>query len=90
MKPDNAKPYSAVGNLDGNSTEKHKEGVMDTERGRVIQFPGTRERVSSKPPRQIQNIDGMKYYTDQQIKLLRRTVRDRSALDIDRNQVTSI
>jgi site-specific recombinase XerD len=90
MKPDNAKPYSAVGNLDGNSTEKHKEGVMDTERGRVIQFPGTRERVSSKPPRQIQNIDAIKYFSQQQIKLLRRTVRDQATLDIEKNQVTAV
>ncbi|MGA2227585.1 MAG: tyrosine-type recombinase/integrase [Syntrophobacteraceae bacterium] len=63
---------------------------MGNEAGRVIEFPGTRERVSPKAPRQIQNIDGVKYYTDQQIKLLRRTVRDQAALDLERSQVTAI
>ncbi len=63
---------------------------MDSEAGRVIQFPGTREKISQKATRQIQNIDGIKYYSEQQIKLLRRTVRDRAALDLDRNQVTAI
>src|SRR5208283_2713677 len=62
----------------------------DSETGRIIQFPGTREKVSLKAPRQIQNIDGIKYYSDQQIKLLRRTVRDRAALDIERGQITAI
>ncbi len=63
---------------------------MDSETGRIIRFPGTREKVSPKAPRQIQNVDGIKYYTDQQIKLLRRTVRDRAALEIERGQVTAI
>jgi site-specific recombinase XerD len=38
----------------------------------------------------LTNIDGMKYYSDQQIKLLRRTVRDQAALDLERGQVTAI
>jgi integrase/recombinase XerD len=63
---------------------------MDIEAGRVIQFPGTQEKVSPKAPRNIVNIDGVKYYSDQQIRLLRRTVRDRATLDIERNQVTAI
>ena len=63
---------------------------MDIETNRVIQFPGSRERVSPKAPRQIQNIDGVKYYSDQQIKLLRRTIRDQAALDIERGQVTAV
>ena len=63
---------------------------MDSESGRVIRFPGTQEKVSPKAPRQIQNVDGIKYYTDQQIKLLRRTARDQAALDIERGQVTAI
>ena len=63
---------------------------MDADTGRIIEFPVTRGRVSPKAPRQIQNIDGIKYYTDQQIKLLRRTVRDQAALDLERGQVTAI
>jgi len=63
---------------------------MGYEAGKVVQFPGTREKVSPKATRQIQNIDGEKYYADQQIKLFRRTVRDRAALDIERGQVTAV
>lgn len=63
---------------------------MDVDSGRVIQFPGTREKVSVKAIRQVTNIDGVKYYSDQQIKLIRRTVRDRASLDIERGQITAI
>lgn len=63
---------------------------MGYEAGKVVQFPGTREKASRDRSHKIQNIDGVKYYSDQQIKLLRRTVRDRAALDLDRNQVTAI
>jgi site-specific recombinase XerD len=63
---------------------------MDVDSGRIIRFPGTREVVNPKAIRQVTNIDGMKYYSDQQIRLLRRTVRDRAALDLERNQVTAI
>ncbi|MGO9378496.1 MAG: tyrosine-type recombinase/integrase [Dissulfurispiraceae bacterium] len=63
---------------------------MGTAAGKVVQFPGAGQKVSLKAPRQIQNIDGIKYYSDQQIKLLRRTVRDQAALDIERGQITAI
>ncbi|MGC8494617.1 MAG: tyrosine-type recombinase/integrase [Syntrophobacteraceae bacterium] len=63
---------------------------MGNEAGKVVQFPGTRERVSPKSTRQITNIDGVKYYGDQQIKLLRRTLRDRATLDVGRGQVTAV
>ncbi|MGA2937702.1 MAG: tyrosine-type recombinase/integrase [Syntrophobacteraceae bacterium] len=63
---------------------------MDVDSGRVIRFPGTPEGVKPKAIRQITNIDGMKYYTDQQIKLLRRTVRDSATLDLERGQLTAV
>jgi site-specific recombinase XerD len=63
---------------------------MDADTGRVIQFPGTRQMSSQDQSHKITNIDGMKYYSDQQIKLLRRTVRDQAALDLERGQVTAI
>lgn len=63
---------------------------MDIETGRVIQFPGTRQVSGRSQSRKIINVDGIKYYTEQQIKLLRRTVRDRAVLDLDRNQVTAV
>lgn len=63
---------------------------MGTEAGKVVQFPGTRQPSCQTASRNIVNIDGIKYYTEQQIKLLRRTVRDRAALDLERNQVTAV
>ncbi len=63
---------------------------MDADTGRIIQFPGTRQTSNRERSHKIQNIDGVKYYSDQQIKLLRRAVRDRAALDIERGQITAI
>jgi len=55
---------------------------MGNEAGKVVQFPGKRENVSPKTHCQIQNIDGIKYFNQQQIKLLRRTARDKAAVKI--------
>jgi integrase/recombinase XerD len=63
---------------------------MGNEAGKVVQFPGTRQASCQTASRNIVNIDGIKYYSDQQIKLLRRTVRDQAALDLDRGQVTAV
>ena len=38
----------------------------------------------------IRNVDGVKYYTEKQIKLLRRTVRDQAHLDMDKGKVTGV
>src|SRR5208283_2564726 len=63
---------------------------MGTESGRIIQFTAKREKVGQNVNRQIKNIDGIKYFSQLQIKLLRRTVRDQAALDTDRGQLTAI
>lgn len=63
---------------------------MEASSRRVINFPGTQQSTRPEPTRQVTNIDGIKYYTEQQVKLLRRTVRDRAVLDLDRNQVTAV
>ncbi len=63
---------------------------MGNEAGKIVQFPGTRQSSNRDRSHKITNVDGVKYYSDQQIKLLRRTVRDRAALDIERSQVTAI
>ena len=63
---------------------------METKASKVVQFPGTRQMSSQDQSHKITNIDGMKYYTDQQIRLFRRTVRDQAALDLERNQVTAV
>jgi site-specific recombinase XerD len=64
--------------------------IMDSDTGRVIQFPGTQQKSSRNQAHTITNIDGVKYYSDQQIKLLRRTVRDQAALDLERGQITAV
>jgi site-specific recombinase XerD len=43
---------------------------------RIIKFP-TKAKVKKRP--RIKNIDGVKYFSPKQIKLLRRTVKDQSA-----------
>ncbi len=63
---------------------------MGNEASKVVQFPGTRQKPGREQPRQITNVDGIKYFNQQQIKLLRRTVRDQAALDMDREQVTAV
>jgi integrase/recombinase XerD len=63
---------------------------MDTETGRIIQFPGTQHNLRRESARHITNVDGIKYFLQQQIKLLRRTVRDQALLDMNRGQVTAV
>ncbi|MGO9377506.1 MAG: tyrosine-type recombinase/integrase [Dissulfurispiraceae bacterium] len=58
--------------------------------GKVIEFPSTREKANERPLRKIKNVDGIKYFSQQQIKLLRRTVRDQAALDQAGGQITAL
>lgn len=57
---------------------------------RVIEFPNRRKNTDERPSRKIKNIDGIKYFSLNQIKLLRRTVRDQAALDQAYGLVTGI
>ncbi len=57
---------------------------------RIIQFPAGQLKDNTSPTRNIKNIDGIKYFSQQQIKLLRRTVRDRATLHLNRGQVTAV
>ena len=63
---------------------------MEIVAGRVIQFPVTQQKPRQERSRQIKNTDGIKYFTNQQIRLLRRTVRDQAAFDSERGQVTAV
>jgi integrase/recombinase XerD len=56
----------------------------------VIQFPTQQTRQQPNSSRLIRNIDGIKYYTSQQIKLLRRTVRDQAQLSLTKGTVTAV
>jgi len=63
---------------------------MGNTASKVVQFPSKSEKVSPKADRHIKNLDGIKYFNLQQIKLLRRTVRDQATLDLERGQVTAV
>lgn len=63
---------------------------MGIENGRIIQFPRKQEKSYGPASGRAMNADGIKYYTEQQIKLLRRTARDKAILDLDRGQVTAV
>lgn len=55
----------------------------------VIQFPAQQTRQQVTPTSQIRNIDGIKYFNSDQIRLLRRTVRDQASLAKVKNTVTA-
>jgi integrase/recombinase XerD len=58
---------------------------MDT--AKVIQFPTKRQRSESKA---VKSADGFKYFTEPQVKLIRRTARDASQLARQKGQVTGV
>ena len=49
------------------------------ESSKVIRFPANEERPPKRKRRRVTNVDGVKYFTGQQIKLLRRPNASRSA-----------
>ena len=55
----------------------------------VVQLPVKRPAVKRRSKR-TRNIDGIKYFTEKQIKLIRKTVRDKANLDSGRSNVTGI
>jgi site-specific recombinase XerD len=59
------------------------------DKSNIITLP-IRGKVKDKARKRIKNIDGIKYFTEKQIKLLRRTLRDQAHLDIDKGKVTGI
>ena len=56
----------------------------------VIKLPVQKKGVKSQPVKRIKNVDGIKYFNEKQIKLLRRTVRDQAELDGQKENVTGI
>lgn len=55
---------------------------------KVIQFPGTKPQPARQ--RTVKNIDGIKYFSADQIRLLRRTVRDRADLARNKGAITAV
>ena len=57
----------------------------------VIQFPGTKKSANRpRGKKRVRNVDGVKYFNERQIKLLRRTVRDQAELHHQRGRTTGI
>ena len=56
----------------------------------IISFPEKARRNPKRREKRIINIDGIKYYNKDQIRLLRRTVRDQAVLDREQGKVTGI
>ena len=56
---------------------------MNAEGANVINFPvNTRKRSRAKrDDGRVKNIDGVKYFNDKQIKMIRRAVRDQNEID---------
>jgi integrase/recombinase XerD len=50
----------------------------------------SKAKRSSRPKKIIKNIDGFKYFTEKQVKMIRRTVRDQAELDHGKGKVTGI
>lgn len=54
----------------------------------IIKFPTKKPKLKVK--KQVKCIDGIKYFNQQQIKLIRRSVRDKATLDYEKDNVTGI
>ena len=59
-------------------------------KAQIIRFPEKVKRKQKPNEKRIVNIDGIKYYNKDQIRLLRRTVRDQAILDKVKGKVTGI
>jgi len=58
---------------------------------KVISFPSERRsKRTRKSGGRIRSVDGIKYFNEKQIKMIRRAVRDQAEMDIKKGQVTAI
>ncbi len=60
------------------------------DKSNVITLPIRGKTKKNTRTKKIRNIDGIKYFTEQQIKALRRTVRDQAILDRKKDKVTGV
>jgi len=58
--------------------------------GNIIKLAFPKKESAPEKKQRIKNVDGVKYFNEKQIKLLRRTVRDQSELDVQKGGVTAI
>jgi site-specific recombinase XerD len=58
---------------------------------KVISFPSEQQsKRTHKSGGRIRSVDGIKYFNEKQIKMIRRAVRDQSEMDMKKGQVTAI
>ena len=58
------------------------------DKSNVISMPIKGKVKSKTRKRKVRNVDGIKYFTEKQIKMLRRMVRDQAVLDKKKKMVT--
>jgi len=58
--------------------------------GNIIKLAFPKKADNPEKKQRIKNVDGVKYFNEKQIKLLRRTVRDQAELDVQKGGVTAI
>lgn len=64
---------------------------MSEHSAKIISFPSeTGVKRGRKTRGRIRNVDGIKYFNEKQIKLLRRTVREQAELDEEKGLITGI
>ena len=58
---------------------------------KVISFPSEQSvKRTRKSGGRVRSVDGIKYFNEKQIKMIRRAVRDQAEMDIKKGQVTAI
>ena len=65
---------------------------MSTEMATVIDFPANTKKQSraKSGSGNVRNIDGVKYFNEKQIKMIRRAVRDQADIDKKKGNITGI
>lgn len=58
--------------------------------GKIVRLVLPKKADNPEKKHRIKNVDGVKYFNEKQIKLLRRTVRDQAELDVQKGKVTAI
>lgn len=58
--------------------------------GKIVKLALPKKESGAGKKQRIKNVDGVKYFNERQIKLLRRTVRDQAEIDVQKGKVTAV
>ena len=58
--------------------------------GKLVRLALPKKESVPEKKQRIKNVDGIKYFNEKQIKLLRRTVRDQAEIDAQKDRVTAV